>query len=332
MAVTETSRSAPSTRGWREIFGSLSLSREIVLLILILLQVIIFSILFPISFPSFGNFAAILRNLAIDGIMAVGMMLMMTGGMFDLSIGGMLSMAGVIVGYLMKEAGWPVGLAVSAGLMISLLGGLINGLIVAKLKVNALITTLGTMGIFRGVAVLVGGPGISFLPESFNKIGQSQLLGIQTPVWLMLGIVLLFQFLMSHTRFFRQYYYIGCNEKAAMLSGINVTRLQITAFAIMGFLAGLSGIVFASRIGTSVSIAGDGAELRVITAVILGGASLTGGKGTIWGALIGVTFIALINNVLIISKVSTYWQSIIIGVVLVLAVAMDAIFNRSSRS
>lgn len=203
-----------------------------------------------------------------------------------------------------------------------------NGLIVAKVKVNALIATLGTMGIFRGLSVLLGGPGISFLPPSFSRLGQAVFLGIQSPVWLMSLVVLLFQYLMARTRFFRQYYYIGSNQRAAYLSGINVPRMQMLAFTLMGLLAGLSGIVFASRIATSVSIAGDGAELRVITAVILGGASLTGGKGTIWGAIIGVAFIALINNVLIISAVSTYWQSIIIGIVLVLAVAMDALLNR----
>jgi ribose transport system permease protein len=176
--------------------------------------------------------------------------------------------------------------------------------------------------------VLIGGPGIGFLPESFNRIGQSQLFGVQSPVWMMVALALVFQYLMSRTAFFRQYYYIGANEKAAALSGINVTRMQIVAFTIMGLIAGLAGIVFASRIGTSVSIAGDGAELRVITAVILGGASLKGGKGTIWGALIGVTFIALIQNILIIAKVDAYWQNIVIGVVLVAAVALDAAFNR----
>ncbi len=317
--------------GWK-LLGSVARSREAMLMALIVFQIILFSILFPISFPNFDNFAAILRNLAIDGIMAVGMMMMMIGGMFDLSVGGMLSMAGVMTGWLMKSAGFPVWAAILAGLAVAALGGLLNGLVVAKLRVNPLITTLGTMGIFRGIAVLLGGPGISYLPESFNRIGQSQLFGIQSPVWFMLVIAALFAYLMSRTRFFRQYYYIGANRKAATLSGINVTRMQILGFTLMGVLAGLSGIVFASRLGTSVSIAGDGAELRVITAVILGGASLTGGKGTIWGALIGVAFIALISNVLIIARVSAYWQSIIVGLVLVLAVAMDAVINRNKEN
>jgi ribose/xylose/arabinose/galactoside ABC-type transport system permease subunit len=332
MAVAEISQDDTRTGKPRRRLRLGAPSRELLLVALIVLQVVVFSVLFPISFPNFENFSAILRNMAVDGILAVGMMAMLITGLFDLSVGGMLSMIGVITGWLMKEAGFPVWLAILTGLAVAALGGLINGLVVSKLRVNALITTLGTMGIFRGVAVLIGGPGIGFLPESFNRIGQSQLFGIQSPVWMMLALALAFQYLMSRTAFFRQYYYIGANEKAATLSGINVTRMQIVAFTIMGFIAGLAGIVFASRIGTSVSIAGDGAELRVITAVILGGASLSGGKGTIWGALIGVTFIALIQNILIIAKVDAYWQNIIIGVVLVGAVALDAAFNRRPRS
>lgn len=330
MAVTNadqlTAAQTPAPRPRR------ALSRETLLLALIAAQLLLFSILFPYSFPNFNNFAAVLRNLAADGILAVGMMMLMVGGMFDLSVGSMLSLSGVLTGWLMKEAGFPVWLAVPGGLIAATLGGAVNGLVVAKLRVNPLITTLGTMGIFRGVAVLIGGPGISFLPESFNRLGQSQLLGIQSPVWIMLGVAVLFAYLMSRTKFFRQYYYIGANEKAAVLSGINVSRMQVVAFSVMGLLAGLSGIIFAARIGTSVSVAGDSAELRVITAVILGGASLNGGRGTIHGALIGVTFIALINNLLIISRVSAYWQSVIIGLVLVLAVAADARLNRHQRS
>ena len=206
--------------------------------------------------------------------------------------------------------------------------GLVNGLIVARVRVNALIATLGTMGIYRGIAVLLGGPGITFLPDSFSRPGQTVILGLQGPIWMMAAIAAVFSFLLSRTRYFRQYYYIGNNATAARLSGIDVPRMQIAGFAIMGFLAGFSGIAFASRVGTSVSISGDGAELRIITAAILGGASLTGGKGTIWGALVGVGFIALINNALIIASVSAYWQSIITGIVLVVAVAMDRFMKK----
>ncbi len=304
------------------------LTRESMLVAMMVLLIVVNSVLFPAIFPTIGNLTAILRSLAFDGIMVCGMMLLLVGGTFDLSIGGTFSMAGVVAGWLMKQAEVPVLWAVLAALAAALAAGLLNGLIVARVRVNALIATLGTMGIYRGIAVLLGGPGITFLPESFSRPGQAVILGLQGPVWIMALIACVSAFLLSQTRFFRQYYYIGNNAAAARLSGIDVPRMQIAAFIIMGCLAGVSGIAFASRVGTSVSISGDGAELRIITAAILGGASLTGGKGTIWGALIGVGFIALINNALIIASVSAYWQSIITGIVLVVAVAMDRFMKR----
>jgi len=234
----------------------------------------------------------------------------------------------VITGALMKKAGLPVPVSILVGLAVAALGGFLNGFVVAKVRVNALITTLGTMGIFQGIALLVGGPGITFLPDSFTKFGQFEFVGLQAPVWLLLALALIAHYCLAHTRFFRQYYYIGSNAKAAHLSGIKVERMQMLAFTIMGVLAGVAGIAYASRIATASSTVGVGSELQAITAVILGGASLTGGKGTIWGAMIGVFFMGLMKNVLIISRVSSEWQGIILGGVLVLAVALDSVMNR----
>lgn len=137
---------------------------------------------------------------------------------------------------------------------------------------------------------------------------------------------------MAHTRVFRQLYYIGSNPKAAHLSGIKVQRLQIASFVLMGLLAGLAGILYASRIATATSTLGVGAELEAITAAILGGASLAGGRGTIWGAMIGVFFMGLMKNVLIISRFSSEWQGIVLGAVLIAAVAIDSIVNRRRSS
>ena len=325
-SVTTRDASSGGRIGWP------SVSRELGLVIVIVLLPTVLSVMYPITFrPYFwsaDNFTAILRNLAFEGFLAIGMMLMLVGGVFDLSVGAMASMIGVITGWLMKAAGWPVPLAVLGGLAVAALGGFLNGFIVAKVRVNALITTLGTMGIFKGLALLIGGPGITFLPDSFTKFGQAELFGIQAPVWLLLALAVAAHFGLAHTRFFRQYYYIGSNPKAALLSGINVERMQILAFTIMGLIAGLAGIVYASRIATASSTVGDLKELGAITAAILGGASLAGGKGTIAGALIGVFFMALMQNVLIIMRVSSEWQGIILGAVLVLAVAVDSLMNR----
>lgn len=306
----------------------LKLTRESTLVILTIITIIAASFVFPASFPSFTNASGIMRNFALDAIMVCGMMLLMVSGVFDLSVGSIFSLVGVLTASLMKNMGWPVGLAVLAGLAAGVFCGLVNGFITARIKVNALITTLGTAQIFRGIAIWIGGTNIPALPEGFNAIAQSKILGIQGFVWIMLLVVLITYFLLSQTRLFRQFYYIGGNIKAAKLSGINVERMQIFGFAFMGLLAGLAGMLFASRLGAAVAIAGDGKELAIITATILGGASLSGGKGNIFGGLIGVIFIAIVNNLMILATVEAYWQSIVIGTILILAVATDWLVNR----
>jgi ribose transport system permease protein len=308
-----------------------SYARETDLLLVIYLTAILFAILYPVSFFSRDNLRVILNNLAVDGILAVGMMTLLIAGVFDLSVGSMMSMVGVVTGSLLVHRGWAVAPAVLAGLAAAAVGGLANGLLVARAGINALITTLGTLGIFQGVAILIAGPSVANLPPGFTALGQTELLGLQLPVWLMLGLALLAHYLLRHTRAFRQFYYVGSNPRAARLSGIPVERMQILGFTLSGLVAGLAGLAFAARVGTAVATAGVGAELRVITAVVLGGASLAGGKGSIPGALIGVVFMALVNNVLIIARVSSYWQGIVVGVILVVAVGLDAYQNRGGR-
>jgi ribose transport system permease protein len=302
------------------------------LLLVIYLTVIIFSILYPASFFSRDNLRVILNNLAVDGILAIGMMTLMIAGVFDLSVGSMLSMVGVVTGWLLVKQHWPVVPAVAAGLVLAALGGLVNGLLVARAQVNALITTLGTLGIFQGIAILIAGPSIANLPAHFTVLGQTEILGLQLPVWIMLGLAGVAHYLLRHTRSFRQFYYVGSNAKSARLSGINVERIHLLGFTLTGLIAGVAGLAFAARVGTAVSTAGVGIELRVITAVILGGASLSGGKGSVPGALIGVVFMALINNVLIIARISSYWQGIVVGVILVLAVALDSYQQKARKS
>ncbi|MBI3857731.1 MAG: ABC transporter permease [Planctomycetes bacterium] len=304
-------------------------SRELDLLLVIYLSVILLSILYPASFFSWDNARAILRNLAVDGTLAVGMMALMIAGVFDLSVGSTMSLAGVLAGWLMVRQGWPWVPAVVAGLAAAAAGGVVNGLLVAWARVNALITTLGTMGVLAGIALLIGGPGIANLPQGFTAIGQTDVLGLQLPVWFMILLAAAAHYLLRNSRPFRQLYYVGANAKAARLSGIAVEKIQVLGFTLMGLISGAAGILFAARVGTAVSTAGAGAELRVVTAVILGGASLQGGKGSIPGALIGVLFIALVSNALIIIRLSSEWQGIVVGIILVLAVALDSFQSRA---
>lgn len=286
------------------------------------------ALVFPDTFPTFGNFSQVLLNLSIDTVVAVGMMVLLIAGVFDLSVGSVVAFSGGLVAYLLYFYQIPVPLAVLAGMAGAVLIGAINGYLIAYQDINPMIQTLAMMGIIRGGALMVSGAGIQNLPYWFNAISQSKLLGIQMPVWYMLLTVVVFSFLMQKTVFFRRYYYIGSNEKAATLSGIRVQRMKMIAFILSATLAGMAGILLASRLGAALATSGRGLELRVITAVILGGASLSGGHGKIPGALLGAVFMGIISNIMIIARISGYWQEIILGLILITVVWIDKMLQK----
>jgi ribose transport system permease protein len=302
-------------------------SREITLLILIVVLAVVMAVAYPRNFPTLGNVRAVLLNLAPVGILVCGMMLLMIAGTFDLSCGSTLALAGVWAGVVAasKMWGFPAEVGILAGVGVGALAGLINGVIVTRIGINALIATLATMAIYRTASYVTAGTGVTPISDAFAAYGRwsDPVLGIQSPFWMMLGIALLFGWLIARTRFFRQYYFIGGNPRAAQLSGIRVDRLVLIAFVIMGALAGLAGVLGAARLNSAVVNAGVGFELKVITATVLGGASLKGGEGTILGGILGVLFIALVENAMIINQVGVFWQGGVVGTVLLLAVSLD---------
>lgn len=297
--------------------------RVFTMLFSIIAIALVAAIVFPRNFASFSNISQILLNVSIDTIVAAGMMLLMISGSFDLSVGSVVAFTAGLTAWLMHYYQTPVALAVLAGLLAAAVIGLINGYLIAYQKINPLIQTLAMMGIIRGAALMISGSGIQDLPYWFNAIGQSKLLGLQMPVWYMIAVIALFTLLFNTRAFFRRYYFIGGNEKAASLSGIQVNVMKMYAFLTSALLAGVAGILLASRIGGVTSSFGRGLELRVITAVILGGASLSGGTGKIPGALLGSVFMGLVANIMVIARVSGYWQEIILGLILIAAVWID---------
>ena len=299
-------------------------SRELMLFVLIAILSATMTIVYPNNFPTSSNMSAVLLNAAQNGILVTGMMLLMIAGAFDLSIGSTLALAGVWSGLAVAHFGFPPTMGIIVGLVMGAIAGFINGFIVTKIKINPLIATLATMSIFRGFTYVTGGTGINPITDDFKIYGQSVFLGLQSPFWVMIIVVLVASWRVSKTRFFRQYYFIGGNPKAAKLSGIQVDKLMMIAFIIMGTLAGLTGVLQAARLNSAMVTIGVNVELAVITATVLGGASLKGGEGTILGAVLGVLFIALVNNAMIINSVGVFWQGIVIGFVLLLAVSLDA--------
>jgi len=298
------------------------------LLILLIVVGILASMVFPETYPTFDNLRQILLNLSVDTIVAVGMMILLITGAFDLSVGSVVAFAGCLTAYLMHFYQVPVPVAITVGIMSSMIIGWLNGYLIAYHGINPMIQTLAMMGIVRGLALMVSGAGIQNLPYWFNAIGQSKLFGIQMPVWYMLFTVLLFSILVNKTVFFRRFYYIGGNESAADLSGIRVKRMKLIGFIITSTLAGIAGILLSSRLGAALPTMGRGLELRVITAVILGGASLSGGYGKIPGALLGALFMGIVSNIMVLSRISGYWQEIILGVILIATLWLDKFLQK----
>ncbi|HET7178965.1 MAG TPA: ABC transporter permease [Chryseosolibacter sp.] len=297
--------------------------RVYALAVMLVIAILLTSLIFPSTFPTFTNFSQILLNLSTDSIVAVGMMLLLITGAFDLSVGSTVAFVGCLAAWLMQFFGVPVAPAIALSLAAGLIIGALNGYLIAYVGINPMIQTLAMMGIVRGLALLVSGSGIQNLPYWFNAIGQSKLLGIQMPVWYLVIVVCLFTFLLRRSVFFRRYYYIGANERAADLSGIRVQRMKLYSFVIMAGLASVAGILLSSRLGAALPTMGRGLELKVITAAILGGASLSGGSGKIPGALLGAMFMGIVSNIMVIARVSGYWQEVILGIILIVTLVLD---------
>jgi len=301
--------------------------RELSLVLVLLLFAVIMSLISPF-FLTWPNLEAILLSLSVEATIAIGMVILLISGGLDLSVGSTLGFTGVVAG-LVLTAGIPAPLAILIGLLAALGVGIVNGLLVSKMKINPFITTLGMNITIRGLLlVLAQGRAVLNLPPSFTVIGQGRLLGVQYPIYVMLALVLVGDVLMRNARFFRQSYYIGGNERAARLSGINVDLVKIINYCIVALLAGVAGLLITARFGSASVTVGSGVELRVITATIIGGASLNGGEGSVFGAFLGALFMAVLANALNLLGVDVYWQNLVTGLILIIAVVVDVINER----
>jgi ribose transport system permease protein len=309
----------------------LTKARESMIGLIVLGIFIIMSFASP-YFLSSGNLMAVLLGLSLEAIIAVAMVNLMVSGGFDMSVGSVVGFVGAATA-LMVKADFPIVFAVIIGLMLGAAIGSFNGVIVAKIGINPFVTTLSSLSLFRGLTLILSqGQNISGLGDAFKTIGQARLLGIQMPIWYAIILMIVMDILLRKSRFFRQNYYIGGNEKAARLSGIQIDKMKIFNYMLTGLLAGFAGIVMASRLGAASNSAGTGMELRVITAVIIGGASLKGGEGSALGAFLGSFLMALVTNALTLFGVDVYWQTFVIGGTLLIAVLIDQLSrNRKEK-
>ncbi|WP_227939545.1 ABC transporter permease subunit [Alkalihalobacillus deserti] len=285
---------------------------------------IIITILNP-SFLSLPNIFNILRQVSINALIAFGMTFVILTGGIDLSVGSILALSGAVTATLLAAGVDPV-LAVLAGLIVGAILGAFNGLIISKGKVAPFIATLATMTIFRGLTLMfTDGRPITGLGDSsfFQMLGKGYFFGIPVPAVTMMISFLVLYLILKKTTFGRRVYAVGGNEEAAILSGIKADRIKIYVYSLTGFLSALAGIILMSRLNSAQPTAGSMYELDAIAAVVLGGTSLTGGRGWIVGTLIGALIIGVLNNGLNLLGVSSFFQQVVKGGVILLAVLLD---------
>jgi erythritol transport system permease protein len=318
-------------------------------LIVLAVLVITFTALSP-AFLTAGNLTILVKHVAINAILAVGMTFVILSGGIDLSVGSIAGLSGIIAGGLIHSGlvlhpmgvvvyfhTWlVVAIALAAGAAV----GAANGLLISQLRVAPFIATLGTMYVARGAALLTSNgatfPNLSGSPElgntGFLLLGSGTYLGLPLPIWLMVAVAAAGVFVAARTPFGRRIYAIGGNEKAAELSGVRVARIKFWAYVISGACAALVGLVIAAQLGAAHPATGETFELNAIAAVVLGGTSLMGGRGSVGGTIIGAFVIGVLADGLILLGVSEFWQIVIKGLVIVLAVILDQMQQRYALS
>jgi inositol transport system permease protein len=305
--------------------------RQYGIFVVFIIICLILSFISP-QFLTVSNWTIIVTQASINALLAFGVTFVIITGGIDLSLGSMVAVTGVSAAMLAHPDTFPVALPIFAGLFAGLLMGIFNGFIITKSKIAPFIVTLGTMTIGRGLALILSkGRPISNLSDSFNFIGGGDIFGIPFPIIVLVLVFAICSIILKKTLLGRYIYAIGGNEQASRASGINVNQVKMAVYSISGLLAGLAGILLTSRITTGQPNAGAGFELDAIAAAVIGGTSTSGGTGTMTGTLVGVLLIGVINNGLDLLNVTSYYQQVVMGIIIIGAVVLDS-WNQKSNS
>ncbi|UEX90255.1 ABC transporter permease subunit [Staphylococcus ratti] len=308
----------------KQLTAKTALFEKLIPFVGLILLVVIISVLNP-AFLDLSNLLNLLRQVSINGLIAFGMTFVILTGGIDLSVGSILALSSAFIALMITSGIDPI-IAIIIGVLAGAVLGMLNGLFVAKGNMAPFIVTLATMTIFRGITlVITDGNPITNLGDSylFQLFGKGYLLAIPVPAVTMTIVFIVLFIILHKTTFGRHTYAIGGNEVAAKISGIKVNRVKILIYGISGFMAALAGAILTSRLNSAQPTAGTAYELDAIAAVVLGGTSLTGGKGRIVGTLIGVLIIGVLNNGLNLLGVSAFYQQVVKGVVILIAVLID---------
>lgn len=304
--------------------------REINVLLALILVGALISLASP-YFLSTNNLMGVFRAFSLTAIMSIGMVMVIITGGIDLSVGSAMGLSSLVTA-LAFEAGLPLGLAIASGLGVGVAFGLSNGLLITAIGLPPFIATLGTLSIGRGLMYMIthGVPVTPDTPKAFSFIGQGYIGPVPVPVVIMVLLMMVFALMMSRTRFGRHIYATGGNEQAARLSGVKVNQVKLSVYVLSSVIASIAGIIGFSRYLSAEPASGFGAELDVIAAAAIGGASLAGGVGSVAGAVIGAALVGVIANGVVLLNINTYSQQAITGGVILIAVSIDVLRNRYS--
>jgi ribose transport system permease protein len=304
-------------------FLSIFKHREMNILTVLIIVSLAISLFSP-YFLTINNIMGVSRTISITAIMAIGMTMVIITGGIDLSVGSVMGISSLMTALMFQE-GYSTLFAVSVGLLVGIIVGLINGLLITQINLPPFIATLGTLSIGRGAIYIItkGFPITPDIPDSYTFIGQGYIGFVPIPVVGMVALMLIFSVIMSRTRFGRHVYAIGGNETAARLSGVKTNLTKIMVYVLSGTISAVAGIILFARLSSAEPASGFGAELEVIAAAAIGGASLAGGSGSIIGAIIGAALIGVISNGIVLLNINTYAQQAITGIVILLAVSID---------
>jgi rhamnose transport system permease protein len=306
----------------------LSMRREIVLVVVFLCSMFVVSRLSD-RFFTLRNFQVISPYLVEVGLISIGMTMVIIIKGIDLSVGSNAGLCAVLLGLAWRDYGLSIWLSAALALVVGTLAGLFNGLVITKVHMPDLVVTLATMAIYRGIAEgLTGGQPITKFPASFQYLGQGLFLKIPIPLWILLPAVLISALALERSNFGRYLFAIGNNEVAARFAGVKVDRIRTLAYTISGFLSALAAVIYVARVNTARSDIGTGWLFEVITGVVLGGTSIAGGEGSIWGSILGLALILLLRNGLNLARVSTQAQAVIIGCILIITVLINEAIRR----
>jgi ribose transport system permease protein len=326
-AIADPQRSAALPR-----LSALLKVRELNVLGALLIVVALISVSTP-YFLTTDNLMGVFRSFSLVAIMSIGMVMVIVTGGIDLSVGSVLGLSSLITA-LCFQAGMPTAVCVAGGLATGVVFGLVNGLLVTGIGLPPFIATLGTLSIGRGLMYIIthGVPLTPDTPDSFAEIGQGYVGLVPIPVVIMLLMAVAFSVLMRQTRFGRHVYAVGGNEQAARLSGVKTARVKLLVYALSGIIASIAGVISFSRFLSAEPASGFGIELDVIAAAAIGGASLSGGIGSVEGAVIGAALAGIISNGVVLMNIDTYAQQAITGAVILIAVSLDVFRNRFGKS